>query len=298
MTATTRNAGHLDAQPDAALPGEQEVLDRAAGGELLGRLARARAPGARPPAGDLRLRAARRPDRRRGRRRPARAARPLRGRPRPRLRAASRSTRSCAALAPTVRELRPAARAVPAADRGEPARPGDRSRTQTFDELVDYCDAVGQPGRRARAARLRRRDARPDRALRPRLHRAAARRALAGRRRGLRGAAASTCRPRTWRRFGVADADLGAAATRRGAARADGVRGRRGRATLLDEGAPLVGTLRGRARIAVAGYVGGGRANARGDRARPATTCSPAPPRASSAAARRAQTLVTWRHGR
>src|SRR5262249_42472603 len=29
---------------------------------------------------------------------------------------------------------------------------------------------------------------------------------------------------------------------------------------LLDEGAPLVGTLRGRARIAVAGYVGGGRA--------------------------------------
>ena len=29
---------------------------------------------------------------------------------------------------------------------------------------------------------------------------------------------------------------------------------------LLDEGAPLVGRLRGRARIAVAGYVGGGRA--------------------------------------
>jgi phytoene/squalene synthetase len=29
---------------------------------------------------------------------------------------------------------------------------------------------------------------------------------------------------------------------------------------LLDEGAVLVGTLRGRARIAVAGYVGGGRA--------------------------------------
>jgi hypothetical protein len=30
--------------------------------------------------------------------------------------------------------------------------------------------------------------------------------------------------------------------------------------TLLDEGAPLVGTLRGRARLAVAAYVGGGRA--------------------------------------
>src|SRR5581483_4627944 len=31
---------------------------------------------------------------------------------------------------------------------------------------------------------------------------------------------------------------------------------------LLDSGAPLVGALRGRARVAVAGYVGGGRANA------------------------------------
>jgi hypothetical protein len=30
---------------------------------------------------------------------------------------------------------------------------------------------------------------------------------------------------------------------------------------MLDDGAPLVGTLRGRARLAVAGYVGGGRAN-------------------------------------
>jgi phytoene/squalene synthetase len=29
---------------------------------------------------------------------------------------------------------------------------------------------------------------------------------------------------------------------------------------LIDEGAPLVGQLRGRARVAVAGYVGGGRA--------------------------------------
>jgi hypothetical protein len=29
---------------------------------------------------------------------------------------------------------------------------------------------------------------------------------------------------------------------------------------VLDEGAPLVGRLRGRARIAVAGYIGGGRA--------------------------------------
>ena len=101
-----------------------------------------------------------------------------------------------------------------------------------------------------------------DRALRPRLHGAPARRALAGRRRGLR------ARPRlppgrgsrALRRRRATD--LGARARGRRAARAAGVRGRRGRARLLDEGAPLVGTLRGRARFAVAGYVGGGRANA------------------------------------
>ena len=56
---------------------------------------------------------------------------------------------------------------------------------QTFDELVEYCDAVGGSRRRARPARLRRGDTRPDRALEPRLHRAAAGRALAGRGRGL-----------------------------------------------------------------------------------------------------------------
>jgi squalene synthase HpnC len=60
-------------------------------------------------------------------------------------------------------------------------------------------------------------------------------------------------------RFGVAPDDLDAATA--------GTRVRRlmkfevGRArTLLDQGAPLVGRLRGRGRIAVAGYVGGGRA--------------------------------------
>jgi squalene synthase HpnC len=61
------------------------------------------------------------------------------------------------------------------------------------------------------------------------------------------------------RRFGCADDDLAATSTPRRlrevialqAARASG---------LLDEGAPLVGTLRGFARTAVAGYVAGGRA--------------------------------------
>jgi squalene synthase HpnC len=62
-------------------------------------------------------------------------------------------------------------------------------------------------------------------------------------------------------RFGVAAEDL-AAAHAGDALRAllafELARARR----LLDDGAPLVGRLRGRARIAVAGYVGGGRANA------------------------------------
>jgi squalene synthase HpnC len=60
-------------------------------------------------------------------------------------------------------------------------------------------------------------------------------------------------------RFGVTDDDLGAAHASpafRDLLAFEVARGRR----LLDEGAPLVRTLRGRARIAVAGYVGGGRA--------------------------------------
>jgi squalene synthase HpnC len=62
-------------------------------------------------------------------------------------------------------------------------------------------------------------------------------------------------------RFGVGPADLEAAHA------GDALRSllefevQRARG-LLDEGAPLVGRLRGRARVAVAGYVGGGRANA------------------------------------
>ena len=60
-------------------------------------------------------------------------------------------------------------------------------------------------------------------------------------------------------RFGVDADELGATATTapvRELLEFEVERARR----LLDEGAPLVGRLRGRARIAVAGYVGGGRA--------------------------------------
>jgi squalene synthase HpnC len=60
-------------------------------------------------------------------------------------------------------------------------------------------------------------------------------------------------------RFGVTTADLGAAAAGtplRALVAFEVARARE----LLDRGAPLVGLLRGRARVALAGYVGGGRA--------------------------------------
>jgi squalene synthase HpnC len=60
-------------------------------------------------------------------------------------------------------------------------------------------------------------------------------------------------------RFGVGPAELGAATTGPALRELLAFEVDRARA-LLDEGAPLVGTLRGRARLAVAGYVGGGRA--------------------------------------
>jgi squalene synthase HpnC len=61
------------------------------------------------------------------------------------------------------------------------------------------------------------------------------------------------------RRFGVSDSDLGARTANEPFRKLLEFETERAR-KLLDEGAPLVGTLKGRARIAVAGYVGGGRA--------------------------------------
>jgi squalene synthase HpnC len=62
-------------------------------------------------------------------------------------------------------------------------------------------------------------------------------------------------------RFGVALADLGAEYAGRPLRELLAFEVERARG-LLDGGAPLAGRLRGRARLAVAGYVGGGRANA------------------------------------
>ena len=71
--------------------------------------------------------------------------------------------------------------------------------------------------------------------------------------------AASTCPARTWPGTAAREADLAApraSAALRGLIAFETQRAR----GILDAGAPLVGTLRGFARAAVAGYVAGGRA--------------------------------------
>ena len=65
--------------------------------------------------------------------------------------------------------------------------------------------------------------------------------------------------------------------------------------TLLDEGAPLVGTLHGRARIAVAGYVGGGRATLDAIERAGYDVLRSTPRATRTEKARRA--LQTYRHG-
>jgi squalene synthase HpnC len=60
-------------------------------------------------------------------------------------------------------------------------------------------------------------------------------------------------------RFGVTEADLGQPAAGPDVIRLMAFEAQRAR-QLLDEGAPLIGTLRGAARLAISGYVAGGRA--------------------------------------
>jgi squalene synthase HpnC len=96
-------------------------------------------------------------------------------------------------------------------------------------------------------------------------------------------------------RFGVVEADLSAGATGPALRKLMAFEVAQAR-TLVDEGAPLIGTLRGRARFAVAGYVGGGRANAEAIAATGYDVLA-GPPKASKLAIARA-TLVAWRHGR
>jgi squalene synthase HpnC len=93
------------------------------------------------------------------------------------------------------------------------------------------------------------------------------------------------------RRFGVTEADLDAASA------SAAVRGlvafETGRAgALLDEGAPLVGQLRGWARVAVAGYVAGGRAAIDALRRRDGDVLSGTPRPRSADVARHALSLL------
>ncbi len=118
--------------------------------------------------------------------RPPRRARRVRGRSRTGSSPATiPSTRSSAGSRPTVHELDlprgPFDRLIEANRRDQ-----EIAEYRDFDELVGLLRPLGEPGRRARPPCLRRGDTRPDRALRQDLHGAAARRALAGRRRGPR----------------------------------------------------------------------------------------------------------------
>ena len=145
-------------------------------------------------------------------------------------------------------------------------RDQEQSRTRPSTSSLDYCDALGEPGRRARAARLRRGDARADRAVGPRLHGAPARRALAGRRRGLRARPRLPAGrgPRALRRRAPTSSRRRHAGA--GAARAARVRGRaRARAARRGRAARRARSAAVRASRSP-GYVGGGRANARRDR--------------------------------
>jgi squalene synthase HpnC len=95
------------------------------------------------------------------------------------------------------------------------------------------------------------------------------------------------------RRFGVREADLASATTTVPLRRLLAFEVGRAQ-TLLDEGAPLVGLLRGRARLAVAGYVGGGRAAIAALR-RADFDVLASPPRGGGALRLRAICDVLWR---
>jgi squalene synthase HpnC len=95
------------------------------------------------------------------------------------------------------------------------------------------------------------------------------------------------------RRFGVREADLASAATSVALRRLLAFEVGRAQ-SLLDEGAPLVGSLQGRPRVAVAGYVGGGRAAIAALRHADFEVLA-ATPRASAALRLRAIGATLWR---
>ena len=173
-------------EPDRPRADRRASRRRGDGAGVHGELSRgepcAAAEGARRPARDLRLRQAGGRARRHAPRRPWRGARLARAGTRPRLRGpgpppAARPPAGDAPGAPTL------ARAIRAADRGEPNRPA----REPLRDLVGpsrLLRSLGRPGRGARAGGVRPCHTRPGRAVGLDLHGPSARRALPGRRRG------------------------------------------------------------------------------------------------------------------
>ena len=294
MTAAARNAGRLDAQPDTALPGEQEVLDRAAGENfsvasiVLGRRARDHLLAIYGFArlvdqiGDA-VAADRLRELDRFEADLDRVFEPA-GRPEhPLLRR----------LAPTVHELdlprQPFQRLI------EANRQDQRQAAyETFEELVGYCELSANPVGElvlhvfgAATPDLIVLSDRVCTALQLAEHWQDVAEDFRNGRIYLPG--------EDRRRFGVTDAELAAPGTGAALRRLLAFEVARAR-DLLDSGASLVGHLHGRARLAVAGYVGGGRATLAAIAAADYDVAAGAP-RAGSAQRVR-QTLRTWGSGR
>ena len=133
-------------------------------------------------------------------------------------------------------------------------------RYATWDQLVEYCALSADPVGHLVLHVVRRRDPRTDRAVRPRLHRAAGHRALPGRRRGLRRRPGLPARRRPAAASACTDADLGGRDHARPGCAAWSPRRSTAPPRCWTTARPLVGRLDGWARLAVAGYVAGGRA--------------------------------------
>ena len=241
-----RSRRHGDARGASAgrRPGRERGDGAGVGRELPRRQPPAAAARALAPARDLRLRAPRRRARRQRAGRPPGRARWLEAEL-DRAFAGRAEHPLCRRLQATMRECalprEPFVRLI------EANRHDQRvSRYETWEQLRRLLHAVGRPGRRARARRVRRCHARADRAVGLDLHGAAAGRALPGRRRGPARAAASTCRPRTsaLRLRARRTSRRGHAGPR--CARCSPSRSR-ARARCCGEGAPLVDQLQGRA---------------------------------------------------
>ncbi len=136
------------------------------------------------------------------------------------------------------------------------------TRYATFDELLGYCRPVGRPGRPAGPPRLRRGHARADRALRPDLRGPPGYRAPAGRGRGPGAGPRLHARRRTSRRSAAA-MTTSPPPRRPSRPHADRVRGHARPHRCSSAARRCSHAAPGAPRLAVAGFVAGGRGGAR-----------------------------------